>query len=215
MKSKLALGQIVSDHARHGNGSIPPAENEFWRTDQSNAHKVKTIMTNSIEWHMRQLPKLLLATAAFLVTAAAVIAAPPDLRTPAPVIHLADNLDEADDLGWCIDTIGRGLSDRLHAQRCLSVGANSRSALGACAPEPAARRQCNHPDGRAVSGAPARRRGSVAGPDGDAGAALRHLAPGTVAFAQEMRRCGALRLAPDADALASCRTSSGARRERN
>ena len=31
-------------------------------------------------------------------------AAPPALQTPEPAIYLADNLDEKDNLGWCIDT---------------------------------------------------------------------------------------------------------------
>lgn len=46
----------------------------------------------------------------------------PDLQTPAPVIYLADNLDEKDQLGWCIDTVGRGFSDRLHAHSCKPQG---------------------------------------------------------------------------------------------
>ena len=46
----------------------------------------------------------------------------PDLKTPAPVIYLADNLDEERQLGWCIDTVGRGLSDRLHAHSCKPQG---------------------------------------------------------------------------------------------
>ncbi len=71
---------------------------------------------------MHQLPKSVLATAVLLLAATAAISAPPNLRTPAPVIHLADNLDEADDFGWCIDTIGRGLSDRLHAHSCKPRG---------------------------------------------------------------------------------------------
>ncbi len=71
---------------------------------------------------MHQIPKFMLATAELLVAVTAASAAPPDLRTPAPVIHLADNLDEADNLGWCIDTIGRGLSDRLHAHSCKPQG---------------------------------------------------------------------------------------------
>ena len=54
--------------------------------------------------------------------AAGALAAPPELKTPAPVIYLADNLDEADRLGWCIDTQGRGLSDRLHAHSCKPQG---------------------------------------------------------------------------------------------
>lgn len=49
-------------------------------------------------------------------------AAPPDLKTPAPVIFLADNLDENQNLGFCIDTVGRGLSDRLHAHSCKPQG---------------------------------------------------------------------------------------------
>lgn len=46
------------------------------------------------------------------------IASPPDLRTPPPVIYLADNLEEPKQLGWCIDTVGRGESDHLHAHSC-------------------------------------------------------------------------------------------------
>ncbi|WP_419910776.1 ricin-type beta-trefoil lectin domain protein [Hoeflea sp.] len=54
--------------------------------------------------------------------ASGVDAAPPELRTPAPVIYLADNLDEKDRLGYCIDTLGRGLSDRLQAHSCKPAG---------------------------------------------------------------------------------------------
>ena len=56
-------------------------------------------------------------------TAAGVaFAEPPNLKTPTPVIHLVDNLDEADNLGWCIDTLGRGFSERLHAHSCKPQG---------------------------------------------------------------------------------------------
>ncbi len=48
--------------------------------------------------------------------------APPELQTPAPVIYLADNLDEKDRLGWCIDTVGRGFGERLHAHSCKPRG---------------------------------------------------------------------------------------------
>ena len=51
-----------------------------------------------------------------------ILAAPPKLLTPAPVIYLADNLDEQEQLGWCIDTRGRGFSDRLHAHSCKKRG---------------------------------------------------------------------------------------------
>lgn len=46
----------------------------------------------------------------------------PTLQTPAPVIYLADNLDEADALGWCIDTLGRGFSEQLQAHSCKPQG---------------------------------------------------------------------------------------------
>lgn len=45
-----------------------------------------------------------------------------DVRTPAPVIHLAENLDEKDNLGWCIDTLGRGFAERLQAHSCKPQG---------------------------------------------------------------------------------------------
>ncbi|MEP0943872.1 MAG: ricin-type beta-trefoil lectin domain protein [Rhizobiaceae bacterium] len=62
------------------------------------------------------------AVAAVAAAVAVAVAAEPDLKTPAPVIYLADNLDEKDNLGWCIDTVGRGLSDRLHAHSCKPRG---------------------------------------------------------------------------------------------
>ena len=49
-------------------------------------------------------------------------ASSPDLKTPGPVIYLSDNLDEKDRLGWCIDTVGRGFSDHLHAHSCKPRG---------------------------------------------------------------------------------------------
>lgn len=63
-----------------------------------------------------------LAAAFLLAETHDVHAAPPDLKTPAPVIFLADNLDENQNLGFCIDTVGRGLSDRLHAHSCKPQG---------------------------------------------------------------------------------------------
>ena len=47
---------------------------------------------------------------------------PPILQTPSPVIHLADNLDEQDQLGYCIDTRGRGFNEELHAHSCKAKG---------------------------------------------------------------------------------------------
>ncbi|WP_136440696.1 RICIN domain-containing protein [Pacificoceanicola onchidii] len=46
----------------------------------------------------------------------------PGLRVPAPAIVLADNLDEVDGLGWCIDTVGRGFNTALHAHSCKPQG---------------------------------------------------------------------------------------------
>lgn len=48
--------------------------------------------------------------------------APPDIQTPSPVIYLADNLDEADNLGWCIDTLGRGFAEKIQAHSCKPRG---------------------------------------------------------------------------------------------
>lgn len=42
----------------------------------------------------------------------------PTLQSAAPVIYLADNLDEKDKLGWCIDTEGRGFAETLQAHSC-------------------------------------------------------------------------------------------------
>ena len=64
-----------------------------------------------------------LATSLVLcLIAATAMSAPPNLQTPSPVIYLADNLDEKDSLGFCIDTVGHGLSDRLHAHSCKPRG---------------------------------------------------------------------------------------------
>lgn len=57
-----------------------------------------------------------------LLVAAWAIAAPPELQTPEPVIYLADNIDEQEALGWCIDTLGRGWSEQLHTHPCKPDG---------------------------------------------------------------------------------------------
>ena len=63
---------------------------------------------------------LLPMTAALLVgaLAPATMASEANIKTPSPVIHLKDNLDETDGLGWCIDTVGRGYAETLHAHSC-------------------------------------------------------------------------------------------------
>jgi len=53
-----------------------------------------------------------------IVASAPLNAAPPQLKSASPVIYLADNLDEKDELGWCIDTRGRGFAETLHAHSC-------------------------------------------------------------------------------------------------
>ena len=50
------------------------------------------------------------------------LAASPNLQTPSPVIYLADNLDEERNLGYCLDTRGRGFSERMHAHSCKPRG---------------------------------------------------------------------------------------------
>lgn len=42
----------------------------------------------------------------------------PELQTSAPIIYLADNLDEEANLGWCIDTVGRGFNEQLQSHSC-------------------------------------------------------------------------------------------------
>ena len=58
-------------------------------------------------------------------------AAPPDLQTKGRVIYLADNLVEADNLGWCIDTLGRGFADTLQAHSCKPRGGDVQFAYNA------------------------------------------------------------------------------------
>ena len=57
-----------------------------------------------------------------LIASSGALAEAPNLQTPSPVIYLADNLDEADQLGWCIDTQGRGFGAFLHAHSCKPQG---------------------------------------------------------------------------------------------
>lgn len=70
-----------------------------------------------------------LTSAALLTLVAACFQTPeisvstfPEIKTKPPIIYLADNLDEEDKLGWCIDTLGRGFSEQLHAHSCKPVG---------------------------------------------------------------------------------------------
>ena len=49
------------------------------------------------------------------------------------MIYLADNLDEQDRLGYCIDTVGRGFGERLHAHSCKPRGGDVQFAYDAAA----------------------------------------------------------------------------------
>lgn len=46
----------------------------------------------------------------------------PSIKSGTPVIYLADNLDEKDKLGWCIDTEGRGFAETLQSHSCKPAG---------------------------------------------------------------------------------------------
>ena len=48
----------------------------------------------------------------------------PNIQSPEPIIYLADNLDEQDKLGYCIDTYGRDFNDTLHVHSCKPSGAD-------------------------------------------------------------------------------------------
>ena len=75
--------------------------------------------TNTLRSSVRS---TMVVCAVVVFCAVSALADPPNLQTPAPVIYLADNLDEADQLGWCIDTLGRGFSYNLHAHSCKPRG---------------------------------------------------------------------------------------------
>lgn len=78
---------------------------------------------------MKRYHTLPFTVAALVLVAAPAMAEPPDLQTPAPVIYLSDNLDEADRLGWCIDTLGRGFAENLQAHSCKPQGGDVQFSL--------------------------------------------------------------------------------------
>lgn len=49
----------------------------------------------------------------------------PEVPSNTPYIVLADNLDEPNGYGFCLDTAGRNLTDLLHAHSCKPVRNNS------------------------------------------------------------------------------------------
>lgn len=55
----------------------------------------------------------------------------PIIQTEGAVIYLADNLDEKDQLGWCIDTEGRGFAEQLQAHSCKPKGGDTQFSFDA------------------------------------------------------------------------------------
>ena len=46
----------------------------------------------------------------------------PNIQSPDPIIYLVNNLDEQDNLGYCIDTDGKGFSNSLQVHSCKPNG---------------------------------------------------------------------------------------------
>lgn len=59
-------------------------------------------------------PTMIAATLGLCITQPA-FAKAPNIQTQGAIIHLADNLQEEANLGWCIDTDGREFTELLHA----------------------------------------------------------------------------------------------------
>ncbi|MEO9273237.1 ricin-type beta-trefoil lectin domain protein [Marinomonas sp. 5E14-1] len=70
-------------------------------------------------------PSVTVALMAFLaVFAIQANAKAPVLKAGSPIIYLADNLDEDQQLGWCIDTVGAGFNEKMHAHSCKTETEN-------------------------------------------------------------------------------------------
>ena len=63
--------------------------------------------------------------ATLLVFPAIAYADAPALQNTGPIIYLADNLDEKDNLGYCIDTQARGQTERIQLHSCKPDADNS------------------------------------------------------------------------------------------
>ena len=123
MKPDMALGQIDSVHARYGQRCWGLPKTFCDGLTHPRAYKVDATVMNAIEGHMRQLPKPY-ACSSGIVCRCHCSKTPRRLifRHRHPSSTWQTIWDEADDLGWCIDTIGRGMSDRLHAHSCKPRG---------------------------------------------------------------------------------------------
>ena len=63
-----------------------------------------------------------IAAALVVGIAQSAMAEEPSIQTQGAIIHLADNLQEEANLGWCIDTDGREFTELLHAHSCKPTG---------------------------------------------------------------------------------------------
>lgn len=82
-------------------------------------------MTTIVAQYNNQIPALifkLFASLCIVVFSTGANSENADVQTPSPVIFLSDNLNEPDNLGWCIDTVGRGFAESLHAHSCKPRG---------------------------------------------------------------------------------------------
>jgi len=82
----------------------------------------QTIFYSKNENQTKKFFKVLSLLTIFFCYSSLVLAVSPNLQTPSPVIYLADNLDEERNLGYCLDTRGRGFSERMHAHSCKPRG---------------------------------------------------------------------------------------------
>jgi len=82
----------------------------------------KYFAQNYYMYHYIKYPALSLASLFFVSCQTTYVKNKPSIQTKEAIIYLADNLDEKDKLGWCIDTDGKGFSDRLQAHSCKPEG---------------------------------------------------------------------------------------------
>ena len=75
--------------------------------------------------------KISLLAVLLLIVPLTSFAEAPEVQTKGTVIYLADNLNEEAKLGWCIDTQGRGFSDKLHSHSCKPGGGDTQFSFDA------------------------------------------------------------------------------------
>ncbi|RVU82811.1 hypothetical protein EOL70_19915 [Leucothrix sargassi] len=92
------------------------------------------MLTNELK-HKEKVMKSIFSSITLIAVAAATaglstqaMAEAPEIKATAPIIYLADNLDEADKLGWCIDTVGAGFNEKIHSHSCKPYSGDDTSA---------------------------------------------------------------------------------------